>query len=118
MIQFHFLGWKKIAVRGRVWDVSQCLNLGEKQITDGIKTEGKACKGYCNDLGSKRCNAINWNPWTNICIAWSCGTPTPLPIGLLPGFETYAREEKGTELDLKKLTFIELCYTSKYKYEV
>jgi len=94
-------GWKKIAVRGRVWDVSQCLNLGEKQITDGIKTEGKACKGYCNDLGSKRCNAINWNPWTNICIAWSCGTPTPLPIGLLPGFETYAREEKDVANEIE-----------------
>ena len=102
------LGWKKIEVGvGRAWDVSQCSKLGGRKITDGKKyrwkTDGdKACKGYCNDIGSKRCNAINWNPWTNICIAWSCGTPTPLPIGLLPGFETYAREEKGTELDLKK----------------
>ena len=89
------LGWKKVAVGGRAWDVSQCSKLGEKQITDGIKTEGKACKGYCNDLWFKRCNAINWNPRTDKCIAWACATPIPIPTSLLPGFEAYTKEESG-----------------------
>ena len=89
------LGWKKDAVVGRAWDVSQCSKLGEKQITDGIKTEGKACKGYCNDLWFKRCNAINWNPRTDKCIAWACATPIPIPTSLLPGFEAYTKEESG-----------------------
>ena len=92
------LGWKKVAAGDRVWDVNQCSKLGERTITDGIKTEGKACKGYCNDF-DKQCNAINWNPRTDKCIAWECGTPTPIPTALLPGFEAYTREEEGIKLD-------------------
>ena len=92
------LGWNKVAVGGRAWDNSQCSKLGEKQITEGIKTEGKACKGYCNDLRHEGCNAINWNPSTDKCIAWACRTPIPVPTVLLPGFEAYTREEKGIDL--------------------
>ena len=108
------LGWKKFQVGGRAWDVSQCSKLGERKITDGIKTEGKACKGYCNDIGSKRCNAINWNPRTYKCIAWSCGTPIPLPLNFLPGFEAYIREEKGIKLDsIIEVTFIDCFFPFK-----
>ena len=111
----YLLGWKKIAAGDRVWDVNQCSELGEKTITDGIKTEGKACKGYCNDHG-KRCNAINWNPRTDKCIAWECGKPTPFPTVLLPGFEAYTREEEGIKLDpLVKEYFID-CFTQ-YIYD-
>ena len=94
----HLLGWNKVAVRGRAWDDNQCSRLGSKIIIDGIKTEGKACKGYCNDFGSKRCNAINWNPRIARCIAWSCGTPIPIPTIPQPGFEAYTREEQGIKL--------------------
>ena len=108
-IQLHLLGWKKVAVAHRTWDVNECSKLGEKKITGGIKHQGTACKGYCNDFRkwkisngfrvmANKCNAINYNPRTDKCIAWACITPIPFPTVFLPGFEAYTREEEGIKL--------------------
>merc|ERR1712060_295188 len=55
------------------------------------------------------------------CIAWSCGTPIPIPTSLLPGFEAFTREEKessyaGQSYDNKGMQSSSYGYSGNIRY--